>query len=198
MGSLWRAADAQAWAAALAAYPAMVAARGQRLPELDQWYSQQLPALIAARPEPHVTADELVRITEWKMKRGVWRARNLALVRGNDPEVVIAPSTAAFARADQPRAAVQSLTALAGVGPATASAVLAAAFPAHYPFFDEEAAAAAGLTPVAFTIPFYLRYAQVLRDRAAILTSSCATPWTADQVGRALWAATAGDGPGGA
>ena len=66
-----------------------VAARGERLPALDAWYRQELPALNAARAHAHVTREELVRVAEWKMKRGVYRARNLMLARGNDDEAVV-------------------------------------------------------------------------------------------------------------
>lgn len=37
---------------------------------------------VAKHPERDRSGRELVRITEWKMARGVWRARNLILVRG--------------------------------------------------------------------------------------------------------------------
>jgi hypothetical protein len=189
--ALWAADDCTAWRAALAGYPAGVAARGERLPALDAWFRDELPALVGARTPRQVTHEELVRVTEWKMKRGVWRARNLALVRGNDPAAVEAASREAFARAAEPRAAIERLVELAGVGPATASAVLAAGEPAAFPFFDEDVAAAIpGLGPVAFTVPYYLRYAEALRGRAAALGRACPDgAWTAELVGRALWAA---------
>ena len=71
------------------------------------------------------------------MKRGVWRARNLVLVRGNDPETVGQLSEEGFALLPDPRKPLARLTRLAGVGPATASAVLATVSPEVYPFFDE-------------------------------------------------------------
>ena len=55
------------------------------------------------------------------------------------------------------------LTRLAGVGPATASAVLATAAPAVYAFFDEVVATQIpGLGPVAFSSGYYQRYAEAL------------------------------------
>src|SRR5690606_29394164 len=123
---------------ALERYPAVVALQGvARLPELDDWYRDGLPALIAGRATPRLTLAELARLTEWKMARGVWRAPNLVLVRGNDPAAVEETSAAALARIPHPTAPIATLSGLAGVGPATASAAVAAAAPDSYPFFDE-------------------------------------------------------------
>ena len=186
MEELWANDDLAAWSAALESYPAVVEAKVvSRLPELDQWYRDELPGLITARSPLQVTLDELVRVTEWKMKRGAWRARNLVLVRGNDAAEVERASREAFAQMPEPRKPVARLADLAGVGPATASAVLAAVRPDLYPFFDEDVAVQIpDLGPVAFTMPYYLRYATRLKERAAQLGD----PWTAHAAGQALWA----------
>ena len=185
MATLWHDDDLAAWSAALTTYPEVVAARVvSRLPELDSWYREELPGLLTARSPIQITHEELVRVTEWKMKRGAWRARNLVLVRGNDPAEVERMSREAFALVPEPRKPVARLAELAGVGPATASAVLAAVHPDLYPFFDEDVAAQIpDLGPVAFTMPYYLRYATRLRERAAQLGGD----WTAHTVGQALW-----------
>lgn len=192
MTTLWQETDLARWSSALAHYPAAIETHGvNRLPELDAWYRQELPGILAARvAEGHgrLTHGELVRVTEWKMKRGVWRARNLVLVRGNAADEVEHASTAAFAALPDLRKPLTALTKLAGVGPATASAVLAAVRPDLFPFFDDVIAAQIpGLGPVAFTIAYYARYAAQLRDRATAL----GPPWTAHQVGQALWASAA-------
>src|SRR5687768_7962059 len=142
MTNLWTSDAEDAWRAALAKYAEVVEAQGVKpLPELDRWYRDELPAAIAARKVPHVTHAELVKLTEWKMARGVWRARNLALVRGNDPALVERTSAAALAKVPHPSAPIAALAELAGVGPATASGVASAAAPEVYPFFDELVAA---------------------------------------------------------
>jgi hypothetical protein len=153
----------------------VIAAQGvKRLPELDGWYRDELPAVIAGRKPPYVTLDELVRVTQWKMARGIWRPRNLALVQGNAPE-----------RVARTRLAVAALAELAGVGPATASAVAAAAEPQVYPFFDELVCAQVPNSgPVAYTLGYYERYAAALRERAKRLGHG----WTPVKVERALWA----------
>ena len=132
---------------------------------------------------------ELVELTEWKMARGVWRAPNLVLVKGNDADVVKKTTAAALASAPHPTAPVATLAKLAGVGPATASALVAAAEPATYPFFDELVAAQVpGLGAVKWTMSYYARYAEGLRARAQKLGDD----WTPVLVERALWASVGG------
>ena len=190
MPDLWSSSSAADWRRALRAYEEVIGAQGvESLPELDSWYRTELPAAIASRAERHVTHEELVHITRWKMARGVWRARNLVLVRGNDPAVVLDTSRAAIAKVPHPTAPISGLAQLAGVGPATASAVMAAAEPGIYPFLDELIAAQVpGLGEVAYTMKYYGLYADALRDRAREVGGE----WTAVDVERALWATAGG------
>jgi hypothetical protein len=190
MPNLWTSDDAEAWREALESYAGVIEAQGVgRLAELDAWYREELPEAIASRSAPHVTHDELVRTTEWKMARGIWRGRNLALVRGNPAETVARTSAAALAAIPDSRLPIARLAELAGVGPATASAVVAAAAPERYPFLDELVAAQVpGLGTVGFTPAFYAKYAEALRGRAASLGGE----WTPVMVERALWAHVGG------
>ena len=190
MSGLWDEAAEAAWSHALERYEDVVDAQGvAKLPELDRWYREELPDSIAARKHPHVTHGELVRLTEWKMARGVWRAPNLVLVRGNDADAVLATSTDALSKIPHPTAPISVLAELHGVGPATASAVTAAVAPALYPFFDELVAAQVpSLGKVAWTLGYYARYAAALRERAESIGSG----WTPVMVERALWANVGG------
>ena len=190
MTNLWASSATADWREALEGYDGVIARQGVAgLPELDAWYREALPDAIGARRPAHVTLPELVRLTEWKMGRGVWRARNLALVRGNAPAVVVETSAEALAKRPHPTAPIATLATLDGVGPATASAVAAATAPHVYPFFDE---LVAGQVPrlgkVAWTIGYYARYAAALRERAAQLGDE----WTPVMVERALWASVGG------
>ena len=190
MTKLWTSDTLADWQQALETYDDVIARQGiVRLPDLDRWYRVDLPATIAARQKPHVTLADLVKLTEWKMTRGVWRARNLALVRGNDPDQVVQTSTAALAKAPHPTAPIAGLAELAGVGPATASAIAAATMPSVYPFFDELVAAQIpGSGKLEYTLSHYARYATALRERADRLGHR----WTPDMVERALWAHVGG------
>jgi hypothetical protein len=190
MTDLWASNTPARWREALNSYEAVVARQKvARLPELDQWYRNELPGVLAARRPAHVTLPELVRVTEWKMARGVWRAPNLVLVRGNDPQTVVQASTRALAAMPHPTAPITLLAALDGVGPATASGVVSAAAPELYPFFDELVAAQIpGLGNIAWTHGYYARYATALRQRAELL----GTDWTPGMLERALWAHAGG------
>jgi hypothetical protein len=190
MADLWRAKDPKAWAAALERYEEVIAKQSvSALPDLDQWYRKELPGLIQGRSPCHIVHEEMVGITKWKMARGVWRGRNLTLVRGNDAGSVEKVSEDAIASASDPPKPIRILAQLAGVGPATASAVMAAAEPGRYPFLDDIVAAQVPeLGKVAYSLTFYRRYAEALRERAEELGGS----WTPAMVERALWAAAGG------
>lgn len=188
--SLWTSSSTREWRSALDRYDRVVGAqRVARLPELDRWYRDELPSAVLARRPAHVTVLELVRLTEWKMARGVWRAPNLILVRGNDPDAVVETSARALGRIPHPTAPISALATLSGVGPATASAVAAAAAPDVYPFFDELVAdQVPGLGKVAWTLGYYGRYAEALRVRAGELGRE----WTPVMIERALWSHVGG------
>src|SRR5690606_8440608 len=190
MAGLWNSSDTKAWRRVVEAYQAVIDAQGvASLPELDRWYHNDLAQAIASREQPFVTHEELVRVTRWKMSRGVWRARNLLLVQANDPALVEDTSREALRAIPDPTAPISILARLGGVGPATASAVVAAAAPNLYPFLDDLVAAQVPrLGPPAFTLRYYAQYAAALRERASSLGKS----WTPADVERALWASAGG------
>ncbi|MBM2810703.1 MAG: hypothetical protein HW416_1462 [Chloroflexi bacterium] len=192
--TLWMSDDLGAWSLALDAYPDVIAAQGVNgLGELDRWYREDLPSLIRGRTPPSILASELVRVVEWKMRRGEWRARNLALVKGNDADLIRAITEQALQMAPDLRRPVDRIASLVGVGPATASAVLAAYRGDLYPFLDDVIGRAIPeLGEPKFTLPYYVKYAQALRDRATALGS----PWTVQGVGLAIWSAAGGKAGG--
>ena len=175
-GTLWASEREARWADALAGYDAAIAAvPSGRLVEHDAWYRTVLPTLMASRTPGYVMHDEMERITEWKMARGVWRAPNLVLVRSNTPEDVITASRLAAVQIPHPTKPVNALVALKGVGAATASALLAVMAPQ--------------LGPVAWTNGYYAKYAVALRERSAQLSERFGRAFTPVMVERALWAA---------
>lgn len=196
---IWQENDCTRWRGWLDSYEEAIAtlaagaSRGsEKLPNLDRWFREELPLRIKERTPPCIHADELQGLTAWKMYRGVWRERNRHLVASNSDEKVEETSREAFASIPDPRKPVATLATLSGVGPATASAALAALAPEIYPFFDEMVAAfIPSLGPVAFTVPYYLKYASALRERADLLNSTCSESghraWTVHDVAQALW-----------
>ncbi|EDQ92125.1 uncharacterized protein MONBRDRAFT_22968 [Monosiga brevicollis MX1] len=155
--ALLKTADASAWQAQLDAYDERIKTRYQgfgkarqkvNLPEHDRWLWQDLPHVVAARKEPHITLDELVQIMEWKLSRGQSRPLLKRLKAHNTAENVVAVSTRAFAelqakRKAGPEVALRAvctiLQELPFVGPATASAILAPLYPQDAPFMSDEA-----------------------------------------------------------
>ena len=190
--ALWQNEDRAEWQRAFDAYPEVVEKQGvSTLAGLDRRYREELGVALSQRRPPSLEAQELELVTVWKMRRGEWRPRNLALVRSNPPETIRAAGERSFGDVEHARQALDHLCALAGVGAATASAVLAAFRPDLYPFLDELVGAAIPeCGEPKFTVAYYLRYASVLRDRAAVL----GPPWTAQGVGMALWSASGGKG----
>ncbi len=189
--SLWASDSDRRWQEALDGYDdAIAAVPSKRLLEHDTWYRAELPALLASRESGYVLHEEMVRITEWKMARGVWRAPNLVLVRSNTPEAVMNASRSAWEQIAHPTKPVTALVVLRGVGAATASALLAVMAPARFPFFDEDVAAQVPpLGPVAWTTGYYAKYAVALRERSAQLSVAFAREFTPVMVERALWVA---------
>jgi len=193
--SVWDERDCARWRALLDSYPSVIAAQGNdKLTNLDRWFREELPPILSSRDEPCIYLDELQGIAAWKMTRGVWRERNRVLISGNPPDDVVDASRKAFAAVPDPKTPITSLSSLAGVGPATASAALAAFAPDVYPFFDEAVAGQIpGLGPVVFTVKYYLAYAEALRRRSEELSKSCGgAPFTPQDVAQAMWAAWAG------
>jgi len=190
MPALWLSAASDAWRDALRSYEGVVVRQSvAKLADLDEWYREELPGAVAKRRPRHATLPELVRLTEWKMARGVWRAPNLVLVKGNDADAVKKTTAAALGSAPHPTAPIATLAKLDGVGPATASALAATAEPSIYPFFDEIVAAQVpGLGPVKWTLGYYAKYAEALRTRARTLGGD----WTPVMVERAVWASLGG------
>ncbi len=190
MNELWSDENLDSWQAALGTYATVIARQGsKRLPSHDRWYREELPSTITSRRPPFVTLDELAKITEWKMARGTWRQRNLVLVRSNSPDLVEKTSQEALSNTPDAKKPISILSRLSGVGPATASAVAAAAAPDIYPFFDDLVAAQIdSIGKIAFTSAFYGRYSEAIRDRAGRLGAG----WTPAMVERALWANAGG------
>ena len=190
MGTLWLSTSDSEWRRALRSYDEVVIRQGvARLQALDRWYREELPDAVAKRRPRHATHAELVKLTEWKMARGVWRAPNLVRVKGNDADLVKRTSAEALASAPHPTAPIASMAKLDGVGPATASALAAAAEPTVYPFFDELVAAQVPkLGAVKWTLGYYATYAEAVRERARALGDD----WTPVMVEQALWASVGG------
>ncbi|XP_029954213.1 uncharacterized protein LOC115393370 [Salarias fasciatus] len=193
--SLFACEDPDRWRRVYDRYWDVVEARAQgkkagKLLHLDKWYQQELPELILSRPDKHVTLPEMVKLMEWKLTRGKFRPRLQQLVASNSEDTVQKCSRKAFSCLPDVQAAVAELSTLRGIGPATASAVLAAGAPELAAFMSDEATESVpGLKPVQYTAKHYGLYLDKMAERAQQLNQ--ADPqrdWTPHRLELCLWA----------
>ncbi|UYV75714.1 hypothetical protein LAZ67_13001075, partial [Cordylochernes scorpioides] len=161
----------------------------EELIRLDNWYQEQLPKIIRSRKERHITHEELIQITKWKLIRGKHRPSLMDLVRINNEGQVLQITRKAFRRMPNISNAITALTNLKGVGPASASAILAAAYPEQVPYMaDESMMATPGVEGTDYTIMEYLNYAEQIKSCSERLSAiDPDNDWNPHKVEMALW-----------
>uniref|UniRef100_A0A3P9PXI3 Zgc:112496 n=1 Tax=Poecilia reticulata TaxID=8081 RepID=A0A3P9PXI3_POERE len=192
MAALFACGEAEVWRRVYEKYwdvvEATAKARKPKLLQLDKWYQEELPVLISSRPDKHITLSELKKLMEWKLTRGKFRPRLQQLAASNAEDAVQNRSRTALGLLPDVPAAVAELSGLKGVGPATASAVLAAAAPALTAFMSDEAAESVpGLQPVQYTAKHYALYLDKMAAQAAKLNAG-EPDWTPHRLELCLWA----------
>ncbi|KAJ8773256.1 hypothetical protein K2173_028433 [Erythroxylum novogranatense] len=180
--------DVTLWKDALSTYPTRIESLNKpNLVSLDQFYRVQLPSLLHQRnPNPYITTSDLSKLMQWKLSRGKWRPRLLDYVSSLDEALVKSASLKAFKSLPDVSKAVSELTVLKGVGPATASAVLAAYAPEMTPFMSDEAMEAALGSSKDYSLKQYLIFVDKLKTKAEELSSE-GESFTPSDVERALW-----------
>mmetsp|Transcript_2765 Transcript_2765/g.6076 ORF Transcript_2765/g.6076 Transcript_2765/m.6076 type:complete len:500 (+) Transcript_2765:127-1626(+) len=174
MNTLWKSGGPTDWHKALHSVDEAVRCTGKdRLQLLEEWFRTKLPKDLGARdPQPYLTREELVKLVDWKLTHGKWRPKLLEYAKDQDEKDVKEISEKALkalqgcvpGQRDKVQSALQTLTALKGVGPATASAVLAAACP-HVPFMSDEALEAA-VGKRDYTVKVYMSLVEALQNKA--------------------------------
>jgi len=164
----------------------------EELIKLDTWYQEQLPKLIHSRKDPHLIHEELVQVMRWKLMRGKYRPRLIDLVRINTESSVAAVTKKAFRKlrgTPNLASAIQAMVTLKGIGPATASAVLAAGFPEYAPYMaDESMLATPGVEANDYTLVEYTNYAEQIKQCTDKLKElDPVTKWNPHKVELALW-----------
>lgn len=126
----------------LAEYPHIVASK---LKDLDESRYDTIPKTVAERKAggpPYLTKDEVVRLVEWKLSHGTFRPSLKKLVESNSENDIRTASVNAFSREveskENVKTAMDDLTKLKGIGPATASLLLSVCHLEKVPFFSDE------------------------------------------------------------
>ncbi|KAG9440660.1 hypothetical protein H6P81_020825 [Aristolochia fimbriata] len=185
--------DVRIWKDAISAYQTRLESRGKPdLVRLDDFYRNHLPILLHARdPKAYMTKAELKELMQWKLSRGKWRPRLMDFVSKLDEVEVETASQKAFEFLPDISKAISELTILKGVGPATASAVLAAYAPDIAPFMSDEAMVAALGNSKDYTLKQYLILVEKLQNKAKELSIE-GDVLTPTDIERALWSSSVG------
>ncbi|OVA14575.1 hypothetical protein BVC80_1811g42 [Macleaya cordata] len=185
--------ELQQWKEALSSYQTSLESINKtQLLELDDFYRNQLPPLLHQRnPNCFITKSELSKLMQWKLTRGKWRPRLLDFISALDETVVESASQKAFKSLPDVSKAISELTVLKGVGPATASAILAAYAPDVAPFMSDEAMVAALGNSKDYTLKQYLKFTEKLQSKAKELSLE-GESFTPSDVERALWSSAIG------
>ncbi|KAH9129140.1 hypothetical protein AeMF1_000795 [Aphanomyces euteiches] len=187
MSNLWKSESADDWERVFAKYDEVCASLEGNLRELEKWYQNELPALV--QQQGHIMQPQLSKLMQWKLSKGKWRPRLQSFVDGLPKKDVEDLSRKAFAacRKKAYKEAITEISSLKGVGPATASAVIAAFDPA-VPFMGDEAlnALSGVIGARQYTLPHFMRFLDALQAKAKVLSSSNEA-WTAQRVQLCLW-----------
>ncbi|ESP01446.1 hypothetical protein LOTGIDRAFT_186224, partial [Lottia gigantea] len=131
---------------------------------LDKWYQSELPEIICDRREKYITHDEICQLMTWKLTRGKFRPRLQQMVASNTEEEVKSASSKSFSLLPDLSAAIQALTVLKAIGPATASAILTSGCP-DVPFMaDESMLALPEISSLEYNLKTYLFYAEKVKN----------------------------------
>lgn len=161
--------------------------------KLDKWYQNELPKKIKARgKEAHLIHEDLVQTIKWKLARGKFRPNLVNLIQMNTPRVVLTETKKAFRnifKKEDLNAGMSALCNLKGVGPAMASAILAAGAPHMAPFMaDECLLALPEAEGLDYTMKEYNRLVEHVNACVTRLNAIQPDTWTPHKVELTVWA----------
>ncbi|KAH7156254.1 hypothetical protein EDB81DRAFT_382208 [Dactylonectria macrodidyma] len=113
------------------------------LQELDSYrYDEALKIFSTDKQQRSMNLDDVKMLVEWKLRHGKFRPTLMKLVTSNDPAVakdIIQQALDGYRKDADAQAALDTLTKLRGIGPATASLLLTVHDPNDVIFFSDEA-----------------------------------------------------------
>ena len=188
---LWACKDSAAWLEAYNCYGdalSLVSARkGEEkgLRQLDEWMAGEAGTSFAQKK--FMTLEELKKVMRWKITRGKFRPLMRLIEQNSSSEVEeVSKESFALLREKKFTDALHKITALKGVGVATASAILGLLAPEEFPFMSDEALELCISGGREYTAKAYEPLRETLKKKAAELGKG----WTSERVGRAIWASS--------
>ncbi|KAK4050611.1 hypothetical protein OIV83_003337 [Microbotryomycetes sp. JL201] len=168
--------------------------RSKDVAALDKWYRTTFTHKVAQTKQ--LSSDDLTKLVEWKLARGKWRPRLEQLAASNPDSVVQSVTSQAITTLSKPSdessspsltttlEAIQQLSTLKGIGPATASAISAAVSPDSIPFMSDELmhACFGKQTKIDYTSKAYEKLVKAVNDKIHN------KQWTARELEQACWA----------
>ena len=167
------------------------AAKKSELPALDEWLHEKF----AKEEPPHLDLKILQKIVEWKLCRGKDRPMLRGLVKQNTNKAVQEAFASSMKSLDEDdwQNAIKELANLRGVGPATASAILAPLKKGGKlcPFMADEVLEAVTGKKREYTLKAYESMQKILASKTRELNkiSNSRHDWSANEVGTAIWTA---------
>ena len=182
--------EPQVWAQTEAQYRDMLQAKGgDALLSLDDFCEALGKRLQSSKITGGLTKEELLQVVEWKFAKGKARPALRKHLQANSEAQVeqktregleIASGTEESAE----KAAIEVISELRGVGPATASAILSLYCPDRFAFMDDEVIECLYDKKRDYRLSTYLSVNAKCQQLAATLG------WTPRRVGKALWTAS--------
>ena len=192
---LLKSSDVNQWKSVLVNYDEAVArvAQAKKSPELialDQWLWHEFPLAVKERSPPCCSKEDLTKIMQWKLLRGKNRPALLNLIKQNANSSVEEISTEAFrllisSAGSSWKLAISKLAELRGVGPATASAILAP-LAASVPFMADEPLEAVTHSKRDYTLNVYSKMHDAMHTLSEDVLGRILSP---EEAGKALWVA---------
>ena len=154
------------------------------LVSLDKFYRDEYINIVMSRDPPVLHLNELSNVMKWKLSRGKMRPLQKLVDSNCDEEVrAITKSAIQSLKDGDWEQGILTLTSLKGIGPATASAILAPLFPDIVPFMADEVLFITCDGKREYTMKAYHTMRSSLLNKSIELSGSSSL----EDIGRCIW-----------